>query len=157
MSKTVELSVQERFAPNNICFGCGVANPLGLQLKGHLRGDRLVASFRPQPHHQAFAGMVNGGIIGTLLDCHGCWTAAMHLMLRDGLDAPPCTVTAEYRIQLHQPTPATGVLEIEGWVAESGRRSVSTRGQISAGGAVTATCEGIFVAVREGHPAFHRW
>ena len=24
-------------------------------------------------------------------------------------------------------------------------------------GKVTATCDGTFVAVREGHPAYHRW
>ena len=30
----------------------------------------LELKFMPEPHHQAFPGMVNGGIIGTLLDCH---------------------------------------------------------------------------------------
>jgi len=28
---------------------------------------------------------------------------------------------------------------------------------IEAAGRVTATCRGVFVAVKEGHPAFHRW
>jgi hypothetical protein len=28
---------------------------------------------------------------------------------------------------------------------------------LEAGGKLCATCRGTFVAVREGHPAFHRW
>jgi acyl-coenzyme A thioesterase PaaI-like protein len=154
---TTSLSVQEMHAPANICFGCGVANPEGLQLRSRFEGERLVAIWQPQPRHQAFAGMLNGGIIGTLLDCNCCWTAALHLMQLQGLDAPPCTVTAEYTVRMHQPTPVSGPLRIESWVLESGNRSVKTAGSIAAQGIVTATCEGVFVAVKEGHPAFHRW
>jgi acyl-coenzyme A thioesterase PaaI-like protein len=150
-------SVQEQYAPQNICFGCGVANREGLQLRSRLEGERLVALWQPQPRHQAFAGMLNGGIIGALLDCNCCWTAALHLMHKQGLDGPPCTVTAEYTVRMHQPTPVAGPLRIEGWVIESGSRSVRTAGSITANGVVTATCEGIFVAVKEGHPAWHRW
>src|SRR5688500_17766457 len=98
-------SLQEQYAPNNQCFGCGPANDKGLRLKSHPEGDELVAEFRPEPHHQAFAGVLNGGICGALLDCHSNWTAAYHLMKRDGLDSPPCTVTADFHVKLRRPTP----------------------------------------------------
>ena len=45
-------------------------------------------TFEPEEHHQAFPGMINGGIIGTLLDCHGNWTAAVAIMDDQGLDEP---------------------------------------------------------------------
>lgn len=150
-------SLQERYAPNNICFGCGVANPEGLQLRSHVEGERLVAHFHPRKHHQAYAGMLNGGIIGTLLDCQGAWMSAWHLMQKNGLESPPCVVTAEYTIRMVLPTPATVMLRVEAEVVRSGNRSVTIRGSLSHSGQITATCEGVFVAVKEGHPAWHRW
>ena len=61
-------SVQERYAPHNRCFGCGPANEQGLRIKSFIEGDELVCEWSPAPHHEAFAGEVNGGIIGTLFD-----------------------------------------------------------------------------------------
>ncbi|MCB0327164.1 MAG: hypothetical protein KDD52_06055, partial [Bdellovibrionales bacterium] len=69
-------SLQQKFAPQSICFGCGLANEKGLRIESHVQGDRLVAQFSPQKHHQAFENIVNGGIIGSLLDCHCNWTAS---------------------------------------------------------------------------------
>lgn len=150
-------SLQDKFAPNLICFGCGPANPHGLQLKSFVDGEQLRASFKPGPYHQAFPGVLNGGIIGTLLDCHCNWMACYHLMLRNNLAAPPCTVTAEYKIELYKPTPASETLQLRAWVVESSARKAVTEGTISAAAGVTVKCRGTFVAVREDHPAYHRW
>jgi len=65
----------------------------------------VVAEFRPETMHEAFENILCGGIIGTLIDCHMNWTASHHLLTRDGLDHPPCTVTASYRIDMKRPTP----------------------------------------------------
>ncbi|MCH1591494.1 MAG: hypothetical protein L7R66_00720, partial [Candidatus Thalassarchaeaceae archaeon] len=89
-------SVQELHAPSSICFGCGPSNRDGLRIRS-FRGEKgLEMEFIPKEEHQAFPGMVNGGIIGTLLDCHGNWTAAIALMDQAGVSEPPCTVTASY-------------------------------------------------------------
>src|SRR5258707_15218984 len=101
-----EQSLQEKYAPRNICFGCGAANPDGLHVRSFLKNAEVVAEWKPQKKYEAFEGVLNGGIIGTLLDCHCNWTAAYHLMKRAGENRPPCTVTAEYRIKLLRPTPA---------------------------------------------------
>ena len=98
-------SLQETYAPNNRCFGCGPANEQGLRIRSFVEGDEVVARWSPQPHHQAFPGMLNGGICGALLDCHGNWTAAHRLMAERGAETPPCTVTARYAIELKRPTP----------------------------------------------------
>ena len=86
-------SLQERYAPQSICFGCGPANEKGLRIRSFLDGGEVVMDWTPSPEHQAFPGMLNGGIIGALLDCHSNWAAAYHLMRRTGAERPPCTVT----------------------------------------------------------------
>lgn len=151
-------SLQDTFAPRNRCFGCGPANELGLQIKSFVEGSELVARWRPQSHHEAFAGMLNGGICGALLDCHCNWAAAHHLMGVRSEAVPPCTVTAEYTIALKRPTPTDIELALRARVVETlGDDRVWVEGELLAGDRVTATCRGLFVAVREGHPAYHRW
>jgi len=154
---TDELSLQDRFAPTTRCFGCGPANPGGLRIKSFARGDEVVCEWTPTRLHEAFDGVLNGGIVGTLFDCHCNWTAAHHLMHAAGLDRPPCTVTAEYRVVLKRPTPSTGPVRLRARVVESGLDRAVVEGEMEAGGKLTATCRGVFVAVHEGHPAFHRW
>ncbi len=153
-----EQSLQERYAPQNACFGCGPANPSGLRVRSLVQGDKVVADWTPQPHHEAFPGVLNGGIIGSLLDCHCNWTAAHHLMERAGASTPPCTVTAEYTIKLLRPTPTDGPVHLEAQVVESSEDRATIEGvMIGPNGKTTATCRGVFVAVKPGHPAYHRW
>ncbi len=153
----MEQSLQDRYAPGIGCFGCGPKNDQGLRIKSHVRGDEVVAEFRPSPHHQAFPGMVCGGIIGTLFDCHSNWTAAQHLMTRAGADAPPCTVTSEFHVKLRRPTALGGTLTLRAHVVASDERRATVECTLETGGEVTATCTGEFVAVKPGHPAYHRW
>jgi len=155
-------SLQDRFAPTNRCFGCGPANDLGLRIKsmapaGDGGNGEVVCDWTPAPHHEAFTGMLNGGIIGTLLDCHGNWTAAWHLMRRTGSEVPPCTVTAEFHVKLLRPTPSGAPVHLAARVVESSDRKAVVEVELSSGGVLTSTCRGVFVAVREGHPAYHRW
>jgi len=150
-------SVQERYAPEGRCFGCGPANPEGLGLASRPDGDGLVATFRPSPHHAAFAGVLNGGIIGTLLDCHSNWTAAIALMRASGAATPPCTVTADYHVKMKRPTPIAGPVRLRARVAELKADRAVVEATLEAEGVVTATCRGTFVAVPPGHPAYGRW
>lgn len=150
-------NLQDRYAPDNRCFGCGPANEKGLRIKSRVEGEAVVADFRAALHHEAFDGMVCGGIIGTLLDCHMNWTAAWHLMERTGADAPPCTVTAEYSVRMAAPTPSAAAIRLTARVLESSDRKAVVEGELAADGVVTATGSGTFVAVKEGHPAWHRW
>jgi acyl-coenzyme A thioesterase PaaI-like protein len=153
----VEKSLQETYAPQNQCFGCGPANEKGLRIRSFARGDELVCEFTPEPHHLAFPGILNGGICGALLDCHSNWAAAYHLMKKAGTEVLPCTVTAEFAVTLKRPTPMSGPVHLSAKVVESTDDRATVEATITAGGKVTATCRGIFVAVKEGHPAFHRW
>ena len=150
-------SLQERFAPHNRCFGCGPSNPKGLHLRSFARGDEVVAEFRPAEHHEAFPGVLNGGIIGALLDCHSNWAAAWALMRASGSPTPPCTVTADFHVFLKRPTPLDAVLALRAKAVEQSQDRAVIEATLEGNGKITATCRGTFVAVKEGHPAWHRW
>lgn len=150
-------SVQERFAPHNACFGCGPSNPKGLRIRSFEEGDHLVARWRPEEHHQAFPGVLNGGIAGALLDCHSNWAATVALMHAQGLQSPPCTVTSDFAVTLKRPTPMGPELVLWAKAVDIQGDRATVEATITADGKVTATCRGTFVAVKPGHPAYHRW
>jgi acyl-coenzyme A thioesterase PaaI-like protein len=152
-----ETSLQERYAPKNACFGCGPANEKGLRIRSFLRGEEYVADWMPEKHHEAFDGMLNGGIIGTLLDCHMNWATAHHLMVQSGESTPPCTVTAEFSVKLLRPTPSDETIRISARIIESSEDRAEVESTIQAKGEVCAVGHGRFVAVKPGHPAYHRW
>jgi len=149
--------VQRQYAPTSICFGCGPANEKGLQIDSYRCKEGLEMRFTPSDEHQAFPGMINGGIIGSLLDCHGNWAAAIALMDAAGLDEPPCTVTATYSVSLRRPTPTGAELHVLAEVEDLQDDRASVKMTLTAEGKVCATGKGLFVAVKEGHPAYHRW
>jgi acyl-coenzyme A thioesterase PaaI-like protein len=157
---TTDLALQDRYGPHTICFGCGPANPDGLHIRSFPSDsdpDEVIADWTPAPMHEAFVGVLNGGIVGTLMDCHSNWTAAWHLMRQRGVDKPPTCVTADYHVRMLKPTPTDGPLRLRAWVAESTDDRATVDCELSAGSVVTATCRGTFVAVRPGHPAYERW
>jgi acyl-coenzyme A thioesterase PaaI-like protein len=161
-----EKSLQERYAPRGICFGCGAANEKGLRIRSFpaesgsesaAENEEVICEWRAEPHHQAFPGMLSGGIIGALLDCHSNWTAAYHLMKKNGKTEPDCTVTANYAVKLLRPTPFDAAIRLQARVVESSADRATVEAELIANDKVCATCTGLFVAVKEGHPAYHRW
>jgi hypothetical protein len=73
--------LQEPYAPAVVCFGCSISNEKGLRIRSFATSDaETVAEWQAEKHHEAFSGMLSGGITGTLLDCHSNWTAAYHLI-----------------------------------------------------------------------------
>jgi len=156
----VQRPLQDTYAPHNACFGCGPANEKGLRLKSYPAEDgseSATCDWQPETHHEAFEGVLSGGIIGTLLDCHSNWTAAWHLMRRARADTPPCTVTAEFSVKLKRPCPTDGPVHLVATVVDSTDDRATVDATLEAGGKVCATCHGVFVAVKPGHPAYHRW
>ncbi len=150
-------SLQETYAPNNACFGCGPANPKGLHIRSFAEGDEVIAEWQPSTEYEAFPGVLSGGIVGTLLDCHCNWAAAYHLMKKNGADTPPCTVTADYAITLMRPTPTDQPVKLVARIAKSFPDRAIVAGELFAHDELCATCRGTFVAVKPGHPAYHRW
>lgn len=150
-------SLQETYSPNSICFGCGPANGKGLHINSYPENGEVVAEWRAEPHHQAFPGMLNGGIIGALLDCHSNWAAAYFLMKNNAKTTPDCTVTADFHVKLLRPTPSDALINLRARVVESTLKKAIVEAELIANEKICATCRGTFVAVKEGHPAYHRW
>jgi acyl-coenzyme A thioesterase PaaI-like protein len=130
------------------CYGCGRLNEHGLQIKSYWDGDETLAIFTPQPHHIAIPGYVYGGLIASIIDCHGTGTAAAAAYRAEGramdTDPPLRFVTASLHVDFLKPTPLGIPLEVRGQIKEiKGRKvvvsvGVSARGQVCARGEVVA-------------------
>ena len=133
---------------HSICYGCGRLNRDGLQIKSYWEGDESICRFTPLPHHTAMAGYVNGGIIASVIDCHGTGTAtaaAYRAAGRDmGTEPDLRFVTAALHVDYLRPTPIDAPMELRGKVKEIRRRRVivsitlSSKGQVCAIGEVVA-------------------
>ena len=131
----------------------GSGNGKSLRIRQFPQGEEVIATWQPESLPEAFPGVLSGGIIGTLLDCHCNWTAAYHLMKRFRSTIRPCTVTADYTIKLLRPTPTDKPIQLVARVVESTDNPAVVEGELIAHDKVTATCRGTFVAVKPGHPA----
>jgi acyl-coenzyme A thioesterase PaaI-like protein len=157
VTEPVGASLQERYAARSTCFGCGPANAGGLRIRSFPRDGEVVMTFRARPEHEAFPGYLNGGIAGTLFDCHLNWAGVHALMQRSGAAAAPATVTAEYSVRFRRPIPTAGEITVIARAVDVQDDRVVVEGRMIAGDQECATARGTFVAVKEGHPAYHRW
>jgi acyl-coenzyme A thioesterase PaaI-like protein len=135
------------------CYGCGRLNTHGLQIKSRWDGDETVAIFTPRPYHTAIPGFVYGGLIASLIDCHGTGTASAAAYRAAGraMDThPPIRfVTASLRVDYLRPTPLGVPLEIRGQVKEIKGRKVVVGIMVSAAGQVCARGEVVAVQMPE--------
>jgi acyl-coenzyme A thioesterase PaaI-like protein len=132
------------------CYGCGRNNEHGHQLKSYWDGEVTVARFTPEPWHTAIPGYVYGGLIASLIDCHGTGSAAAAAYRAEGRDMdtdPPLRfVTASLKVDYLAPTPQGVDLELRGEIAEVGERKVIVDITVSAAG--KACVRGQVIAVR---------
>ena len=124
------------------CYGCGRLNPHGHQIKSQWDGEESVARFTPKPHHIAVPGFVYGGLIASLIDCHGTGTAAAATYREQGRpmdsDPPLRFVTASLHVDYLAPTPMGVELEIRGKVEEITEKKVIVTVQMAAEGKTCA-------------------
>jgi acyl-coenzyme A thioesterase PaaI-like protein len=143
------------FYPDDLshCYGCGRLNEKGHQIKTVWDGDETVTRFRPLPEHTAIPGYVYGGLIASLVDCHGTGTAAAAAYREAGREPgtePPFRfVTAAINVRYLRPTPMGVELEVRGTVKEIKGRKVVVTATVSANGEVCATGEVVAVQMPE--------
>lgn len=142
-----EIAFQDNY-PDELshCYGCGRLNPDGLQLKSYWDGDETVARFRPRSSHTAIPGYVYGGLLASLIDCHGTGSASAAAGRARPDKAPFRFVTASLHVNYLRPTPIDAELEIRGVIKELKENKVIVSATVSAEGKVCAT--GDVVAVR---------
>jgi len=133
------------------CFGCGATNPEGLQLKTHWQGEESVSLFRAKPHLCAGpASLLNGGIIATVLDCHGICTAVADAYRRAGREIGEgeaiAFATGKMAVVYLAPIPIVEEVEIRARVVEAHEKKSRIECTLLAGGKECATAD--IVAVR---------
>ena len=108
------------------CWGCGPQNEHGLRIKSHWDGAEATCSWQAQPYHSAAPGVLNGGVIASIIDCHGIWTAIAATYQHEQRDyaSQPAVwyVTGALNITYLRPTPLGSVL-LRARVRELGARS----------------------------------
>jgi acyl-coenzyme A thioesterase PaaI-like protein len=132
------------------CYGCGRLNEHGHQLKTVWDGEETVSRFTPEPFHTAIPGYVYGGLIASLIDCHGTGTAAAVAQRAEGVEigagSAPRFVTASLKVEFLKPTPLGPELVVRGHAVERTERKVVVEATVSAAGDECA--HGVVVAVR---------
>lgn len=132
------------------CYGCGRLNPRGLRVRSFWRDGETVAHFTPRPEHIAIPGTVYGGLIASLIDCHGTGTAAaaacQGLQCEAGSGPVPRFVTASLTVDYVRPTPLGPELTLTGRPVEIAGRKVIVDVELTANAELCA--RGRIVAVR---------
>jgi len=109
-----------------VCYGCGKNNPHGYHIRTLWDGSEGVFRFMPQPFHTAFPGVVYGGLIASLIDCHSIGTAvaaAYQAENREPDTEPEITyVTGNLNVTYLKPTPMGVELLLRAKVKEMGER-----------------------------------
>ena len=119
-------SVQDRWPHEaTFCWGCGKNNEHGLHLKSYWDDDDTVATWTPKEHHLAFPGVLNGGIISTIIDCHGTGTANAYHHRLDEANTHDMHVTSSLTIKFLKPTPLDKPVTLRARVRETdGRKTI---------------------------------
>lgn len=154
-----ERTIQQRLYPEMTCFGCGPANPDGLQIRSFPDGDdAAVGTFTAKPAHTNGFGFVNGGIVSAVLDCHGA-AAVAHGLVEGGLwpadrGVPPY-VTAAFDVRFLRPTPLGSPLDMHAVIEHLEDDELTTSSTISQDGKVRASMTATWrrFTPRDGDPA----
>ena len=135
------------------CFGCGRLNEHGHQIKSFWDGEETVCTFHPRPYHTAIPGYVYGGLIASLIDCHGTGTASAAAYRAQGrpmgTEPPLRFVTASLHVDFLRPTPMGVPLELRGRVKEIKERKVVVEATLLAEGEVCARGQVVAVQMPE--------
>jgi acyl-coenzyme A thioesterase PaaI-like protein len=139
--------------PWSHCYGCGRLNQEGLQIKSYWAGSETVCEFLPRPEHTAIPGYVYGGLIASLIDCHGTGTAAAaaYQAEKRPMDSEPPVrfLTGTLNVKYIKPTPLGPPIELRGKIREVKGRKVVVDVTVMVEGEVTAQGEVVAIQVPE--------
>lgn len=141
--------------PENVCFGCGINNPDGLQVKSYWEGEEAVCKWRSEEKYHGWANLLNGGILATLIDCHTMGTAMADAYRRENrsLDSEPVyryatgTITVKYL----KPSPNDKEIELRAEVTEVKGRKTLLKCWAIVEGQVTAEADVIAIRVYDSN------
>ncbi len=125
---------------HDLCFGCGQANPFGLQLELEPAADGVEGRFFVKQDHQGPPGYAHGGVISAALD------EAMALLV---FERGTFAVTGRLEIDLLAPASVGTFVQVRARVEEEGERTLALAAEAAAeDGRRLAAARGTFVRVR---------
>lgn len=131
------------------CYGCGKNNDNGHQLKSYWieNENKTIAHFTPKPYHTAIPGFVYGGLLASLIDCHGTGSASA-MAVRNATDSSQIQrfVTGSLNVSYLAPTPITEELELIGTFLEIKERKITLEITLTANGVLCA--KGTVIAIK---------
>lgn len=141
------------------CYGCGRENEHGHQIKTFWDGDETLTRFTPKEYHMALPGFVYGGLLASLIDCHGTGSGSLAIARErktqlTEFNAPRC-VTGSLHVDYHKPTPLGVELEIRGSIVEIKGRKVTVDAKLYADGILTVSGRIVVIEVPEGFGTPH--
>lgn len=151
MSETATTAIQDEYAEEFAhCYGCGRLNEDGHHFRTIWQGDKTVTEYEPESKHTAIPGFVYGGVIASLIDCHGTGSASLALHRKNGFEPgsgeePPRFVTASLHVDYLKPTPQGVVLRAVGEVEEIHPKKFKVNIEVAADDVICA--KGTVVAV----------
>lgn len=148
---TIKSKYFQDHMPGNICFGCGRANHDGLKISSYWDGDESVCIWHSQDKYQGWKGILNGGILATLIDCHAMCTAMAAAYKSEGrdLDTEPVYhyATGTMTIKYMKPTPNDQPIEIRAVVKEMVRKKITVDCKVFVNNIQTAQAEVVAIRV----------
>ena len=137
--------------PGNICFGCGQSNHQGLKIKSYWENEEAVCFWQSEDKYQGWKGLMNGGIIATLVDCH-CMCTAMAAAYK--AEDRTLNSSPEYRyatgtitVKYLKPTSNTKPVELRATVKEIRRKVVVLQCKVLSDGVLTAIADVVAIRV----------
>lgn len=134
------------------CYGCGRLNEEGHHFRTAWNGEQTLTIYTPEPKHAALPGFVYGGVIASLIDCHGTGSASLALHRKNGHEVgdgvePPRFVTASLKVDFVKPTPQDVPLKAIGTVHEIHPKKWRVETEVFAGDTLCARGEVVAVVM----------
>lgn len=153
MEEKIENAIQDIYPDDfSWCYGCGRLNKDGHHLRTGWQGDKTITFFTHDSKYMGIPGFVYGGLIASLMDCHGSGSAALALHRKNGNEIgdgsiPPRFVTADLHVEFLQPTPQDTPLKAVGTVEEIHPKRWKVHTEIFADDALCARGEVVLVVM----------
>ena len=135
------------------CYGCGRLNEHGLHIRSRWDGEETLAILTPHEYHTAIPGYVYGGLVASLVDCHGTGSAALAAYRAagrlPGTEPALRFVTASLKVDYLRPTPMGVPLRARGLIVEVKPRKVIVDVTVEANGETCARGQVVAVLMPE--------
>lgn len=153
MSEKIKHAIQDDYADDfSWCYGCGRLNTNGNHLRTGWDGDNTVSYYEPKEDEIGIPGFLYGGLLASLIDCHGTGSSSLALHRKNGHEPssdeePPRFVTASLKVDFIKPTPHGVELKLMGNVTEIHPKRFEVSIKVFADEEVCATGEVVSVVM----------